>query len=445
MHTSTKLPGRLTWSMALLLSVMATGCGGGSQDTILGAGSVGLLAAPPGAIVPGAFCAAANGPTIPTVTASDPTNGNQAVSTGTSGAAGGGKLINATFSLAMNAASINATSFQLAPAGGSPLVPASVNYNAATKVATLATSSALLTNTSYTAVIRNTVTSSTGTPLGCSYSWTFKTATTAVVAPAAVNLGLATPFGIAAAAGVTNTATAPTSRVNGDAVLNPTATCNAVAVPGGSGTAGFGLCGGSPPSISGSVVTPVSPDTTTANAVMADLRSAYNSLMPANLPGATVLGCGAIGTGGGGGALIGCSGNATLPPGVYISSTGSTIGVTGVLTLDGQGDANARFVFQAPSALTTADGAPGLPGSRIVLTNGARASNVFWQVGSSATIGTYSDFQGNVLADSSITMRTSSTSCGRLLAGAVTTSGAFVFDTSTVSVPGNASAPAGCL
>ena len=167
------------------------------------------------------------------------------------------------------------------------------------------------------------------------------------------------------------------------------------------------------------------------------LLAAYLRLSPAALPGATVLGCGTIGTGGGAGALLGCAGNATLPPGVYVSATGSTIGVTGVLTLDGQGDANAQFVFQVPSALTTAAGAAGAPGSELRLVNGAKASNVWWQVGSSATIGTYARFQGNLLADTSITMGTGASSCGRLLAGAVTASGAFVFDSNVVSVPGN--------
>jgi hypothetical protein len=176
---------------------------------------------------------------------------------------------------------------------------------------------------------------------------------------------------------------------------------------------------------------------------MADLRTAYNSIMAANLPGATVLGCGIIGTGGGGGVGTGCAGNATLAPGVYMSATNSSIGVTGVLTLDGQGDANARFIFQMPSStLTTAAGGSTLaPNSRITLINGAKAANVFWQVGSSATIGTFSQFQGNVLADTSITMENSSTSCGRLLAGAITATGAFVFGANTVSVPGHASAP----
>lgn len=331
-------------------------------------------------------------------------------------------------------------------ANGAALTPASVTYNASTDVATLTTTAALLPGTTYNAVILSSVTSSTGTPMSCSYAWSFTTVTPAATGPAPVNLGLASTFGVASAAGVTNTPTLPLSVVNGSVVFDPTATCNTAPVPGGSGTAGMGLCNGSPPTVnSGTVVTPTYPDTTTANAVMTDLKSAYNSITPANLPGATVLGCGTIGTGGGAGSGIGCAGNATLAPGVYISATNSSIGITGTLTLDGKGNTNAMFVFQAPSTLTTAAGASGAPGSTIVLINGAKASNVFWQVGSSATIGTYALFEGNILANTSITMGTSSSSCGRLLAGAITTSGAFTFDTSNVSVPGNASAPSTCL
>jgi hypothetical protein len=439
---------RQTWFTVLLMGAFATGCGGGGgRDPILGSGDAVLIVTPPpGAIAPGAVCSAATSAAAPTVTMSDPTNGNQSVTTSTNGVAGGGKLIAASFSSAMNPATVNASTFVLAPAGGAALVPASVNYNASSRVATLTTTSPLLPGTSYNVVIQGAA-NSAGTVMGCSHAWSFKTAAVAasgsppvaVTAPGLppVDLGSATTYAIASAAGVTNNLL---TTINGNAVLNPTATCNGDPVPGGT----FGSCLGAPPTIVGTVVTSTFPNTTTANAVTLDLRKAYDSITPANLPGATVLGCGIIGSSGGAGALPGCAGNSTLAPGVYISATASTIGVTGVLTLDGQGDANARFIFQAPSALTAAAGAPGLAGSEIRLINGARASNVFWQVGSSATIGTYALFQGNVLADTSITMGNGSTSCGRLLAGAVTTSGAFVFDRNSVSVPGHASAPAGC-
>jgi hypothetical protein len=124
-------------------------------------------------------------------------------------------------------------------------------------------------------------------------------------------------------------------------------------------------------------------------------------------------------------------------PGVYIS--GTSILISDDIELDGLGDPNAVFVFQSASTLTTADGAPS-PGAhtRILLTGGTKASNVWWQVGSSATLGLYTDFKGNVLAAYDITMNTGATSCGRLMAGAwVGGDGAFVFDSNIVSVPGN--------
>jgi hypothetical protein len=123
--------------------------------------------------------------------------------------------------------------------------------------------------------------------------------------------------------------------------------------------------------------------------------------------------------------------------GVYVSTT--SILITDDITLDGQGDPNAQFIFQSASTLTTADGAlsPGAH-ARVLLTNGAKASNVWWQVGSSATIGSYAEFQGNILAAFSITMKTGATACGRSMAGAwVGGTGAFVFDSNVVSVPGN--------
>ena len=82
--------------------------------------------------------------------------------------------------------------------------------------------------------------------------------------------------------------------------------------------------------------------------------------------------------------------------------------MTGVLTLDGGGDPNAVFVFQAGSSLITA--------GDIVLINGAQAKNVYFQVGSSATLGTASKFQGNILALTSISLIDNATLNGRALA-----------------------------
>ena len=104
----------------------------------------------------------------------------------------------------------------------------------------------------------------------------------------------------------------------------------------------------------------------------------------------------------------------TLLTGVYTSSTSQ--GLSGDLTLDAEGDPDAVFIFQAGSTLTVGSG------SHVLFINGARSCNVFWQVGSSATIGTNAEFAGNILALTSITMNAGATLRGRALArnGAVT-------------------------
>jgi hypothetical protein len=109
-------------------------------------------------------------------------------------------------------------------------------------------------------------------------------------------------------------------------------------------------------------------------------------------------------------------GGRTLPSGVYRTGSVASLGLTGRLTLDAQGDPRAVFIFQIPSTLVTATD------SSVRLVNGAQACNVFWQVGSSATLGTRTAFQGNILALTSISVNDDVTVSGRLLArnGAVT-------------------------
>jgi len=252
-----------------------------------------------------------------------------------------------------------------------------------------------------------------------------------------IELGRATPFAIAASAGVTNTITAPMTHINGNVVLTATPACNGVPADN---AGGFGLCYNKAPTISGTVITDTYPDTTTAIAIKNDLNAAFLSITP-------LAGPPAVGSSAGGTTLAAPTtlGNVTgtalvlgdnwFTPGIYTS--GTSILITDDLTLDGQGDPNAVFVFQSASTLTTADGAPGTH-TRILLTNGTKASNVWWQVASSATLGSYSEFQGNILAAQNITMKTGSTACGRSMAGAwVGDDGAFVFDSNVVSVPGN--------
>lgn len=363
------------------------------------------------------------------MTVTNPTNGNQLVTTSTSGVVNNGKLVTATFSEAMNAATINASSFKLAPTGGVALTPASVSYNAATKVATLTTSSALLANTAYTAVIQAPIANSTGTPIGCSYTWSFKTAATVAASPpSSFDLGLAASYAIASTAGVTNAAA---TTINGNVVMDPNATCNAVSIPA-DGT--FGLCGGFAPTLNGKVASPLFPDPgVTSGKVKADLRATYIALSPAILAGSTSIPAGTTLGAPAGSAQV--AGDNYFAPGVYRSLT--SILVTGDLTLDAKGDPNAEFVFQSSSTVGAA------PNARILLTGGAKASNVYWWAGSAATLTTGTTWQGNILASDNVTMQLGASSCGRLFAGA-STDGAFVLDGNVVSVPGNSSGPADC-
>ena len=109
-------------------------------------------------------------------------------------------------------------------------------------------------------------------------------------------------------------------------------------------------------------------------------------------------------------------GGQTLFPGVYRFGHAATANLIGTLTLDANGDLNPVWIFQATSDLVTAAGAPGDSGSSVVLVNGASSCDVFWQVGSSATIGTYSDFAGNIMADQSIALQAYATLDGSALA-----------------------------
>jgi uncharacterized repeat protein (TIGR01451 family) len=129
--------------------------------------------------------------------------------------------------------------------------------------------------------------------------------------------------------------------------------------------------------------------------------------------------------------VSGDQGGTTLAPGIYKSNSTLLI-QSGDLTLDAQGDGNAVWIFQIASELTTIGGGPfpSPTGGNVILTNGAQAKNVFWQVGISATLGDYTDFKGNVLALTSITLNSGANIEGRLLArnGAVSLAGGSIMN-----------------
>jgi hypothetical protein len=116
--------------------------------------------------------------------------------------------------------------------------------------------------------------------------------------------------------------------------------------------------------------------------------------------------------------------NLTFLPGLYTNS-GAVMLSAGSVTLDAQGNANAVFIFQVGSSLTT------IGTTQVVLAGGAQAQNIFWQVGSSATLGTYSAFQGTILSLESITLDTGATVTGRALA----INAAVTLDSNTVAAP----------
>jgi hypothetical protein len=117
-------------------------------------------------------------------------------------------------------------------------------------------------------------------------------------------------------------------------------------------------------------------------------------------------------------------GGTVLPPGVYDSATGS-FELAGTLTLDGQDDGNAVFIFKAASELTTA------AGSQVQLIKSAQSCNVFWQVGDSATLGATAVLRGNLLALNAITAGSGGAVDGRLLAR----TDAVALDANTVTAP----------
>src|SRR5579864_6596593 len=278
--------------------------------------------------------------------------------------------IKVTFDEQMDSLTINPSTFFITGVAGA------VTFDVVSQTATLTPSANLAANTTFTINVTVGVKDLGGVPLAAPFHQTFTTGPcqgggvpTVALCPFIGN------FSVLAGSTVTNTGS---TTISGDVGVSP-----------GTAVTGF------PPGLAGGTIHKA--DGAAAQAQTA-LTAGY--LDAAGRSGGTTVA----------GDLVGH----TFTAGVYKST--SSLAISGDVTLDAQGNSAAVFIFQISSTLTTGSG------SHVVLANGAKACNVFWQVGSSATLGTNSVFKGNILALTSITITTGVNLEGRALArnGAVT-------------------------
>ena len=312
--------------------------------------------------------------------------------------------VNASFSVPsgfeMDPATVNAASFSLTGPGQTPVAVASVELDNATgRIATLTPLAPLTDGVTYSAVVKGGANgvrdlANPANPMAASYPWKF-TAVNCIQppVPSAINLGAATPFAsYGGTAGMTNQGI--------DTVINGDIGTTAVST----GVTGFQDTGGNvytvtplnKGSVNGSIYTyPPAPGNATtkaiADAALNAAQNAYDQLVA--VPAGAYAGAGELG-------------QLTLAPGTYTSATSYKL-TQGDLTLDAQGDPNAVFIFQMGSSLTV--GIAGPTGARsIILANGAQAKNVFWQVGTSATINAAGGgfMKGTIIAQQAVTFST---------------------------------------
>ncbi len=300
--------------------------------------------------------------------------------------------VNATFGvpsgLRLNPATVNATTFTLTgPAPGlTPVVASTISVDSATGlIATFTPLAALTANTTYTANLDSGATGITdlaipGNQLASDVTWTFTTSATPCLAPVAVPLSAAAPYGtFGGSAGMTNSGIL--SVINGDIGTIATSSSSITGFHDTAGDVYTESVGANVGSVNGTVYTcarsTTGPTSTAPNPVKCaiatqarlDAQTAYlqlAALPPGTNPGANLA-------------------TQTLAPGLYTAPGGSFLIEGGDLTLDAQGDANAVFVFQMAGTLTV--GGPGVAAPQsVILAGGAQARNVYWQVGTFATI-----------------------------------------------------------
>jgi hypothetical protein len=339
-------------------------------------------------------------PIVPTVVSTDPLD----LATGVPF----NQVVGATFSEAMDPSTITGTTFTL-KIGATP-VAGVVNYSGTT--ATFTPTSNLLSGNTYTATVTAGAKSLLGVNMAADKVWTFST--NAPLGPPLVVLGSVARFGIIAGVGVSNDA-GPSQINDMDVGISPGAR---------TGITGFFDVDGGPGLINNGAFyasDDVAPPGTADMLIQAhaDLVAAYDQAANATVPAPSVAPADL--------------GGQTLAPGIWTSATTMLL-QNGDLTLDAQGDANAVWIFQIGSAFTSVGTGPfpSPSGGNVILAGGAQAKNVFWQCGSSATIGDFTSFKGNILVLQTITMNSGAVAEGRMLArnGAVT-----MTSTNTINKP----------
>lgn len=328
------------------------------------------------------------------------------------------QAVSATFSEAMNPLTISTATFQLTGPGGTAIAGI-VSYDAIDFIATFTPAVPLIASTTYTATVTNGATDLQGNPLGTAGApnpWMFTTGAAIVPPPVVLGPTISLFAGFGGNAGMTNQGihtvvngdigtTAASTLITGfyDESVPPVASvypCSYTVTPLNMGLVN-GTIDTAPPPPNGACPNEGTA-TTMAIATEAALeaQTAYNTLK--SLPPGTVLPTNELG-------------NLTLAPGTYTSASFYDI-TAGPLTLDAHGDPNATWVFQMGSYLTV--GTPSASES-IVLTNGAQARNVYWQVGSAATInyGGGGTMVGTIISEAGTTV----SSPGQSTASTVTT------------------------
>ncbi|MGM0431785.1 MAG: ice-binding family protein [Spirochaetota bacterium] len=293
-------------------------------------------------------------------------------------------IITATFEEPVNPDTISETTFTLS--SGTTEVAGSVSYDIPNNEAIFSPTNLLDYSTEYTATLTTGVKNVDNIPMGESKVWTFTTAEEGI-GPEPVNLGTAANYVILAKTAVS---TVPNSIITGNLGLSPAATSyftgfsltNATGYATSDQVEGFMFAADMAPP------TPI--NLTTA---VSDMEAAYTDAAGRITPDELNLGSGAIG-------------GMTLSPGLYKWTSTVTIGSNVTIS----GSANDTWIFQIDGDLSLGDS------FAVILTGGAQVNNIVWQVAGKVITGAGSHLEGIVLSSTEITMNTSATMNGRLLA-----------------------------